>query len=42
MNYDPAEHYDRVTEAWLLLMGDELHYGVFARGDETLQRRRPH
>jgi cyclopropane fatty-acyl-phospholipid synthase-like methyltransferase len=37
MNYDPAEHYDRVTEAWLLLMGAELHYGVFDRGDEALE-----
>lgn len=37
MNYDPAEHYDRVTEAWLLLMGAELHYGVFDRGDEELE-----
>lgn len=34
--YDPAEHYDRVTEAWRLLLGDELHYGVFVRGDEPL------
>ena len=35
-DYDPASHYDRVTEAWLLLLGDELHYGVFATGDEPL------
>jgi 27-O-demethylrifamycin SV methyltransferase len=34
--YDPAEHYDRVTDAWRLLLGAELHYGVFDRGDETL------
>jgi cyclopropane fatty-acyl-phospholipid synthase-like methyltransferase len=34
--YDPASHYDRVTEAWGLLLGHELHYGVFARGDEDL------
>ncbi|MGH8961048.1 MAG: SAM-dependent methyltransferase [Jatrophihabitantaceae bacterium] len=34
--YDPAEHYDRVTEAWSLLLGDELHYGVFEAGDEPL------
>ena len=34
--YDPAEHYDRVTEAWRLLLGDELHYGVFDSGDEPL------
>jgi 27-O-demethylrifamycin SV methyltransferase len=35
-DYDPAEHYDRVTEAWRLLLGDELHYGVFDTGDEPL------
>jgi 27-O-demethylrifamycin SV methyltransferase len=34
--YDPAEHYDRVTGAWRLLLGDELHYGVFGTGDESL------
>lgn len=32
----PAQHYDRVTSAWGYLLGDDLHYGVFARGDETL------
>lgn len=35
-DYDPAEHYDRVTEAWRLLLGEELHYGVFDTGDESL------
>ncbi|MCW2768975.1 MAG: hypothetical protein JWR27_408 [Aeromicrobium sp.] len=34
--YDPAPHYDRITAAWQLLLGDELHYGVFATGDEPL------
>jgi cyclopropane fatty-acyl-phospholipid synthase-like methyltransferase len=34
--YDPAAHYDRVTEAWGSLLGDELHYGVFDTGDESL------
>lgn len=34
--YDPARHYDHVTEAWHFLLGDELHYGVFDVGDETL------
>ena len=33
---EPAAHYDRVTDAWRLLLGDELHYGVFERGDEAL------
>jgi cyclopropane fatty-acyl-phospholipid synthase-like methyltransferase len=34
--YDPESHYDRVTDAWGLLLGDELHYGVFTTGDESL------
>ncbi|MBO0768041.1 MAG: class I SAM-dependent methyltransferase [Solirubrobacterales bacterium] len=29
MNHEPAAHYDRVTAAWTLLLGEELHYGVF-------------
>ncbi len=29
MNYQPSAHYDRVTAAWTLLLGDELHYGLF-------------
>lgn len=35
-DYAPAAHYDRVTEGWGLLLGDELHYGVFERDDEPL------
>lgn len=35
--YHPAVHYDRVTEAWGMLLGDELHYGVFVTGDEPLE-----
>jgi 27-O-demethylrifamycin SV methyltransferase len=31
-----AVHYDRVTDAWGLLLGEDLHYGVFATGDEDL------
>lgn len=34
--YDPASHYDRVTAAWGLLLGDELHYGVFETANEDL------
>ena len=34
-SYDAPSHYDRVTPTWGLLLGDELHYGVFA-GDEPL------
>lgn len=33
---DPSETYDRVTAAWLLLLGEEFHYGVFNSGDEPL------
>lgn len=35
-DYDPAAHYDRVTEAWGLLLGEDLHYGVFTSADEPL------
>ena len=35
-DFEPAAHYDRVTAAWGLLLGDALHYGVFDRGDESL------
>lgn len=35
--YDPAVHYDRVTEAWGMVLGDELHYGVFDTGGESLE-----
>jgi cyclopropane fatty-acyl-phospholipid synthase-like methyltransferase len=35
-SYAPRTHYDRVTAAWTLLLGEELHYGVFGRGDEEL------
>ncbi|KAA1427483.1 class I SAM-dependent methyltransferase [Nocardioides antri] len=37
-SYEPADHYDRVTHAWGLLLGAELHYGVFATPDEELDR----
>ncbi len=36
VSYDPASHYDRVTDAWTLLLGDDLHYGVFHSGTEKL------
>lgn len=35
-SYDPAAHYDRVTAAWGLLLGEELHYGYFSTGAEDL------
>ena len=34
--YDPASHYDRVMSGWALLLGDDLHYGVFEDPDEPL------
>jgi cyclopropane fatty-acyl-phospholipid synthase-like methyltransferase len=33
---DPAAHYDKVTDAWGYLLGENLHYGYFDRGDESL------
>lgn len=36
MTHAPAAHYDRVTEAWTLLLGDDLHYGVFADAGDQL------
>jgi 27-O-demethylrifamycin SV methyltransferase len=36
LSYEAARHYDRVTEAWNFLLGDELHYGVFEAPDEPL------
>jgi cyclopropane fatty-acyl-phospholipid synthase-like methyltransferase len=35
-SYAPASHYDRVTRSWALLLGEELHYGVFEQDDEPL------
>ena len=34
---DPIDHYDRVSEAWNLLMGQDLHYGLFPHGDTFLE-----
>ncbi|MBC7246704.1 MAG: methyltransferase domain-containing protein [Actinobacteria bacterium] len=36
MARDPAVHYDRVTDAWLEFMGDNLHFGYFATPDMEL------
>ena len=36
-SYAPQEHYDRVTPAWTLLLGSELHYGVFRSPDDPLE-----
>jgi 27-O-demethylrifamycin SV methyltransferase len=35
-NYAAADHYNRVTAAWGLLLGEELHYGVFEDPAEDL------
>ena len=32
-----AAHYDRVHDAWLLIMGEEFHYGYFATPDTPLE-----
>ena len=32
----PSAHYDRVTRAWRLLLGEDLHYGFFKSEDEPL------
>jgi hypothetical protein len=29
-------HYDRATDAWTLILGQNFHYGYFTRGEETL------
>lgn len=33
---DPRVHYDYVTDAWSLLLGEDLHYGVFQSSSESL------
>lgn len=33
---DPARHYDRVTPAWDIILGDGLHHGLFDGGDTDL------
>jgi 27-O-demethylrifamycin SV methyltransferase len=33
---NPTVVYDRVTEAWRLLLGEDLHYGYFADPTEPL------
>lgn len=36
VSHQPAAHYDRVHEAWRLIMGSEFHYGVFATPETPL------
>ncbi len=33
---DPTRHYDTVVDAWDYLLGEDLHYGFFHRGEESL------
>lgn len=33
---EPTQHYDSVVEAWAHLLGEDLHYGFFECGNETL------
>ncbi|MEH6592220.1 MAG: methyltransferase domain-containing protein [Halioglobus sp.] len=33
---DPTQHYNSVVDAWAHLLGEDLHYGFFKSGDETL------
>jgi 27-O-demethylrifamycin SV methyltransferase len=35
---DPLAHYDRITDAWQILLGEEFHYGLFLHDDDTLER----
>ena len=35
-SFEPAAHYDRVHEAWRLILGDEFHYGVFETAETAL------
>ncbi|HEY1237545.1 MAG TPA: methyltransferase domain-containing protein [Solirubrobacterales bacterium] len=35
-DHEPAAHYDRVHDAWRLIMGEEFHYGYFATPDVPL------
>ena len=34
---EPASHYNRVTDAWRYLLGEDLHYGYFERSDMPLE-----
>jgi len=35
---DNRSHYNHVTDAWMFIMGDNLHYGYFDNGDTDLQK----
>ena len=35
---DNQAHYDRITDAWTLILGENLHYGYFTGEDQTLRQ----
>jgi 27-O-demethylrifamycin SV methyltransferase len=35
---DNQAHYDRITDAWTLILGENLHYGYFTDEDQTLRQ----
>ena len=37
-SHEPEKHYDRVHEAWRLIMGEEFHYGYFATPTTPLEQ----
>jgi 27-O-demethylrifamycin SV methyltransferase len=34
---DPVAHYDRITEAWRYLLGDDFHFGYFRSENESVE-----
>lgn len=37
VSHEPARHYDRVHQAWRIIMGAEFHYGYFTDAEDTLE-----
>ena len=33
---DPAHHYDRITPAWSIVLGEDFHHGLYETGTEPL------
>ena len=33
---DPVNHYDRITRAWQLLLGEDFHFGYFRASTDSL------
>lgn len=36
VSFSPEQHYDRIADAWPLLLGEEFHFGVFESGGGDL------